>query len=89
MKISVFGSGYVGLVASACVADVGHDVLCMDIDTQRIDLLNSGETPIHEPGLNMLMRSNMQAQRLFFSTDTAQAVAFADLDSGSNSNRRS
>ncbi|MFK7700836.1 UDP-glucose dehydrogenase family protein [Pseudomonas caspiana] len=79
MKISVFGSGYVGLVASACLADVGHDVLCMDIDTQRIELLNSGETPIHEPGLNMLMRSNMQAQRLFFSTDAAQAVAFADL----------
>ncbi|MCQ3031004.1 UDP-glucose/GDP-mannose dehydrogenase family protein [Pseudomonas syringae] len=79
MKISVFGSGYVGLVASACLADVGHDVLCMDIDEQRIELLKSGETPIHEPGLNMLIRSNMHAQRLFFSTDAAQAVAFADL----------
>lgn len=79
MKISVFGSGYVGLVASACLADVGHDVLCMDIDPHRIELLKSGETPIHEPGLNMLIRSNMQAQRLFFSTDAAQAVAFADL----------
>ncbi|MBC3949626.1 UDP-glucose dehydrogenase family protein [Pseudomonas folii] len=79
MKISVFGSGYVGLVASACLADVGHDVLCMDIDPQRIELLTSGETPIHEPGLNMLIRSNMQAQRLIFSTDAAQAVAFADL----------
>ncbi|WP_095100508.1 UDP-glucose/GDP-mannose dehydrogenase family protein [Pseudomonas sp. Irchel 3A5] len=79
MKISVFGSGYVGLVASACLADVGHDVLCMDIDGQRIELLKSGETPIHEPGLNMLIRSNVHAQRLFFSTDAAQAVAFADL----------
>jgi UDPglucose 6-dehydrogenase len=79
MKISVFGSGYVGLVASACLADVGHDVLCMDIDPQRIELLNAGETPIHEPGLNMIIRSNMQARRLFFSTDAAQAVAFADL----------
>lgn len=79
MKISVFGSGYVGLVASACLADVGHDVLCMDIDLQRIELLKSGETPIHEPGLNMLIRSNVHAQRLFFSTDAAQAVAFADL----------
>ncbi|UXZ95884.1 UDP-glucose/GDP-mannose dehydrogenase family protein [Pseudomonas phytophila] len=79
MKISVFGSGYVGLVASACLADVGHDVLCMDIDEQRIELLKSGETPIHEPGLNMLIRSNVHAQRLFFSTDAAQAVAFADL----------
>lgn len=79
MKISVFGSGYVGLVASACLADVGHDVLCMDIDPHRIELLKSGETPIHEPGLNMLIRSNMHAQRLFFSTDAAHAVAFADL----------
>ncbi|PHN30604.1 UDP-glucose dehydrogenase family protein [Pseudomonas sp. ICMP 561] len=79
MKISVFGSGYVGLVASACLADVGHDVLCVDIDEQRIELLKSGETPIHEPGLNMLIRSNVHAQRLFFSTDAAQAVAFADL----------
>lgn len=79
MKISVFGSGYVGLVASACLADVGHDVLCMDIDPQRIELLNAGETPIHEPGLNMLIRSNVQAERLSFSTDAAQAVAFADV----------
>ncbi|WDY57915.1 UDP-glucose dehydrogenase family protein [Pseudomonas sp. PSKL.D1] len=79
MKISVFGSGYVGLVASACLADVGHDVLCMDIDPQRIALLRTGEVPIHEPGLNLLVDANLRAGRLQFSTDAAEAVAFADL----------
>jgi UDPglucose 6-dehydrogenase len=79
MKISVFGSGYVGLVASACLADVGHEVMCMDIDPERIELLRAGDTPIHEPGLSALIRSNMLAERLFFSTDVAQAVAFASL----------
>lgn len=79
MKISVFGSGYVGLVASACLADVGHEVMCMDIDPQRIELLRNGEVPIHEPGLSALIRTNVQAKRLLFSTDAAQTVAFADL----------
>ncbi|NUT81628.1 UDP-glucose dehydrogenase family protein [Pseudomonas brassicacearum] len=79
MKISVFGSGYVGLVASACLADVGHEVMCMDIDPQRIELLRNGEVPIHEPGLSALIHTNVQARRLLFSTDAAQTVAFADL----------
>lgn len=79
MKISVFGSGYVGLVASACLADVGHQVLCVDVDPQRIKRLRNGEVPIHEPGLSTLIGNNLQAERLFFSTDPAQAVAFADL----------
>ncbi|HEY0287217.1 MAG TPA: UDP-glucose/GDP-mannose dehydrogenase family protein [Pseudomonas sp.] len=79
MKISVFGSGYVGLVASACLADVGHQVMCMDIDPQRIERLQGGEIPIHEPGLNTLTHTNVQAGRLLFSTDAAQAVTFADL----------
>jgi len=79
MKISVFGSGYVGLVASACLADVGHDVMCMDIDPQRIELLRAGETPIHEPGLSTLIRTNVLAERLLFSTDVAEAVNFASL----------
>ena len=79
MKISVFGSGYVGLVASACLADVGHDVLCMDIDPWRIELLNAGEIPIHEPGLKTLVDTNLRAGRLRFSTDVAETVAFAEL----------
>jgi len=79
MKISVFGSGYVGLVASACLADVGHDVMCMDIDPQRIARLQAGEVPIHEPGLGLLIEANLRARRLHFSSDAAQAVAFADM----------
>lgn len=79
MKISVFGSGYVGLVASACLADVGHQVMCMDIDPQRIERLQGGEIPIHEPGLSTLIHTNVQAGRLLFSIDAAQAVTFADL----------
>ncbi|MHC8290430.1 UDP-glucose dehydrogenase family protein [Pseudomonas sp. XS1P51] len=79
MKISVFGSGYVGLVASACLADVGHQVMCMDIDPQRIERLQGGEIPIHEPGLSTLIHTTIQAGRLLFSTDAAQAVTFADL----------
>ncbi|WP_175652962.1 UDP-glucose dehydrogenase family protein [Pseudomonas sp. Marseille-P9899] len=79
MKISVFGSGYVGLVASACLADVGHDVMCMDIDPQRIALLEGGDVPIHEPGLDRLIDANLRAGRLHFSTDAAATVAFADL----------
>ncbi|MFJ2983901.1 MULTISPECIES: UDP-glucose dehydrogenase family protein [unclassified Pseudomonas] len=79
MKISVFGSGYVGLVASACLADVGHDVMCMDIDPQRIARLQAGEVPIHEPGLGLLIEANLRARRLHFSSGAAQAVAFADM----------
>jgi UDPglucose 6-dehydrogenase len=79
MKISVFGSGYVGLVASACLADVGHEVLCMDIDPQRIERLRAGEIPIHEPGLGSLVAANLRAERLHFGSDTAAAVAFAEL----------
>lgn len=79
MKISVFGSGYVGLVASACLADVGHEVLCMDNDRQRIERLRAGDMPIHEPGLAALVQANVQAARLSFGDDVEQAVGFADL----------
>ena len=69
MKVTVVGSGYVGLVTGACLADVGNDVLCVDVDAKKIDLLRSGGIPIYEPGLQELVRTNMQAGRLAFTTD--------------------
>jgi UDPglucose 6-dehydrogenase len=74
VKVTIFGSGYVGLVSGACLADAGNHVLCVDIDPARIDLLNRGEVPIHEPGLDVLIRRNREAGRLEFTTDPARAV---------------
>lgn len=74
MNITIFGSGYVGLVAAACLADVGHHILCMDVDPQRIQALNKGETPIFEPGLAELIAANTAAGRLQFSNDIPHAV---------------
>ncbi|GAA3715424.1 UDP-glucose/GDP-mannose dehydrogenase family protein [Oceanisphaera sediminis] len=79
MKITVFGSGYVGLVAAACLADVGHQVICMDVDAERITALLNGQTPIFEPGLQELIASNRAAGRLLFSHDIEQAVHFGTL----------
>jgi UDPglucose 6-dehydrogenase len=75
MKVTVFGSGYVGLVTGACLAEVGNDVVCIDIDESKIDRLNRGEVPIHEPGLDDLIERNMQDGRLRFTTDVDLAVA--------------
>ncbi|SMF95584.1 UDPglucose 6-dehydrogenase [Methylomagnum ishizawai] len=75
MKVTVFGSGYVGLVTGACLAEVGNDVVCMDIDPGKIDLLNGGGVPIHEPGLDVLIKRNRAAGRLRFTTDLDLAVA--------------
>jgi len=69
MKISVIGSGYVGLVTGACLADYGNSVICLDIDQQKIDLLNCGVAPIHEPGLQELIKKNIASGRLSFTTD--------------------
>jgi UDPglucose 6-dehydrogenase len=79
MKISVFGSGYVGLVTGACLADAGHQVLCMDIDAEKIGRLQVGEIPIYEPGLAALVKSNLAAGRLHFTSDSAATVAFGVL----------
>jgi len=79
MHISVFGTGYVGLVAGACLADVGHQVTCMDVNAERIDQLNGGEVPIFEPGLSTIVAHNVAAGRLRFTTDAAQAVADGEL----------
>ena len=75
MKITIFGTGYVGLVTGACLADVGHDVLCMDVDAGKIERLNNGQIPIYEPGLEPIVRHNADSGRLRFTTDTEAAVA--------------
>ncbi len=75
MKISIFGSGYVGLVTGACLADVGNDVLCIDVDAAKVARLQAGEVPIHEPGLDVLITRNAQAGRLRFSAVAADGVA--------------
>lgn len=74
MKVTIFGSGYVGLVSAACFADAGNHVICVDIDAARIDRLNAGEIPIFEPGLEDLVRHNHQAGRLEFTTDSTRGV---------------
>jgi UDPglucose 6-dehydrogenase len=79
MKITIFGTGYVGLVTGACLADVGHKVLCMDLDEGKIARLKQGHIPIWEPGLEAIVSRNMAEGRLLFSTDAAEAVAHADI----------
>ncbi|QJQ99748.1 MULTISPECIES: UDP-glucose dehydrogenase family protein [Halomonas] len=79
MRITIFGSGYVGLVTGACLADVGHDVICVDVDADKVARLNDGEVPIFEPGLESLIRQNQAAGRLRFTTDPAEGVAFGLL----------
>jgi len=74
MKVTIFGSGYVGLVTGTCLAEVGNDVICVDIDKSKIDLLNSGGIPIYEPGLDELVKKNIESGRLSFTTDIKQGV---------------
>src|SRR5215471_2242972 len=74
MKITIVGTGYVGLVAGTCFADSGHDVACVDIDESKIDALNRGEIPIFEPGLEELIHKNVKERRLTFTTELAPAV---------------
>ena len=77
MKIAMVGSGYVGLVSGACFADFGHDVVCIDKDQSKIDLLHQGVMPIYEPGLDALVESNVKSGRLTFTTDLAAGIAGA------------
>ena len=74
MKITVVGTGYVGLVSGACLAEVGNDVLCLDLDVEKIRVLEAGGIPIFEPGLQDMVRRNVAAGRLHFTTDVARAV---------------
>ena len=77
MHIAMIGSGYVGLVSGACLADFGHNVVCVDKDAERISALNRGDVPIFEPGLNDLIVSNTRQGRLAFASELAPAVAAA------------
>lgn len=79
MKITVIGTGYVGLVTGACLAEVGHNVVCMDIDDKKIRMLNKGQIPIYEPGLEQKVKSNYDAGRLSFTTDPKHAVNSSDI----------
>ncbi|RQR24891.1 UDP-glucose/GDP-mannose dehydrogenase family protein [Burkholderia sp. Bp9143] len=79
MKITIIGTGYVGLVTGACLAEIGNDVFCVDVDQRKIDILNGGGVPIHEPGLKELIDRNRASRRLQFSTDIEASVAHGDI----------
>jgi UDPglucose 6-dehydrogenase len=74
MRLTIFGSGYVGLVTGACFAEAGNNVLCVDVDARKVEMLQRGESPIFEPGLDDLLKKNIQAGRLEFTTDAAEGV---------------
>jgi UDPglucose 6-dehydrogenase len=79
MKITIIGTGYVGLVTGACLAELGNDVFCLDVDQKKIGLLNNGGIPIHEPGLEEVVARNRAAGRIQFSTDVAASVAHGEV----------
>src|SRR5271169_1075775 len=79
MKVSVIGTGYVGLVTGTCLAETGNDVICMDVDAKKIGMLNSGLVPIYEPGLEELIKRNATHGRLSFTTEIVKAVQSAEL----------
>jgi UDPglucose 6-dehydrogenase len=74
MDVTIFGTGYVGLVTGTCLAEVGHDVICVDIDADKVEGLNRGVVPIYEPGLEPLVKANHAAGRLHFTTDAVSAI---------------
>ena len=78
MRVAMIGTGYVGLVSGACFADFGHVVTCVDKDASKIEKLKAGVMPIYEPGLDSLVANNVAEERLFFTTDPAEAIRDAD-----------
>ena len=79
MRVTIFGTGYVGLVTGTCLAEVGHDVVCVDIDQHKVDNLNRGVVPIFEPGLAPLVHANRAAGRLRFTCDAAGSIGHGEL----------
>ena len=79
MKICMIGTGYVGLVSGTCFADIGHQVYCVDKDVSKINKLNSGISPIYEPGLDELIKKNHKAKRLYFTSNLKKAITFSDI----------
>src|SRR5688572_33214805 len=79
MRLTMVGTGYVGLVPGACLSNTGNDVICLDIDQSKIDLLNRGEVPIYEPGLRDLIARNRASGRLCFTTDKQKAYRDAQV----------
>src|ERR1700675_3383792 len=74
MRVTIFGGGYVGLVTGACLADAGNHVVCVDVDERKIAMLKRGEVPIHEPGLDQVVKRNFDAGRLRFTTSAKEGV---------------
>src|SRR5215210_2518866 len=79
MRVTIIGTGYVGLVTGACLSDFGHIVTCVDKDVHKLARLDLGELPVFEPGLDVLVKRNTKAERLSFTGDTTPAVAAADV----------
>src|SRR6185437_17085950 len=79
MKLTIIGTGYVGLVTGTCFAEVGHRVICVDNDDAKVKMLQSGGIPIYEPGLEAMVRKNVAAGRLSFTNSTAEGVANSDI----------
>ncbi|MEM9836279.1 MAG: nucleotide sugar dehydrogenase, partial [Bacteroidota bacterium] len=79
MKISVVGTGYVGLVTGTCFAETGNEVICVDIDAAKVERMKQGEIPIYEPGLDVIFERNTRQERLSFTTNLADAVAHAEI----------
>ena len=79
MRVAIFGTGYVGLVTGTCLAEVGHDVVCVDIDAAKVEGLKQGVIPIYEPGLEPMVKHNHASGRLDFTTDAAQAIAHGEV----------
>jgi UDPglucose 6-dehydrogenase len=79
MRVTIFGTGYVGLVTGSCLAEVGHEVICVDIDAAKIEGLRNGVLPIYEPGLEPIVKTNYAEGRLQFSTDAPSAIAHGDI----------
>lgn len=79
MRVAIFGTGYVGLVTGTCLAEVGHEVLCVDINQAKVDGLNCGVIPIYEPGLEPMVKANHATGRLRFTTDSVAAIAHGEI----------